>query len=72
MNRSFSTVIIPASVTKIKDHAFANCTNLSMIYFNGTENEWNAIEKGAEWISGIDRFLVQCTDGQITYNKKSN
>ena len=72
MNGLFSAVTIPASVTKIKDDAFANCKNLSVIYFKGTKDEWNAVEKSTGWISGIDSFLVQCTDGQITYNKKSN
>ena len=69
MNRSFSTVIIPASVTRIKDHAFANCPNLSVIIYQGTQNAWNAILKGTGWISGMKQLSVQCTDGRITYMK---
>ncbi|MBR4336141.1 MAG: TIR domain-containing protein [Clostridia bacterium] len=70
MNCCFSSVIIPASVIRIKDYAFSGCNNLSVIIFQGTKGEWNEIKKGTGWISGTDSFRVQCTNGQLVYNKK--
>ncbi len=35
--------IIPATVTKIENAAFAECELLSDVYYGGTETEWNAI-----------------------------
>ena len=46
---SLTSVTIPNGVTSIGYGAFSDCTNLSDIYFNGTEAQWNAIEKGEDW-----------------------
>lgn len=40
----FESITIPKTVTKIEWGAFANCTNLQDVYFEGTEEEWNAID----------------------------
>ncbi len=41
----FTSVTIPDSVTSIGNEAFFSCNNLTDIYFTGTVEEWNAIEK---------------------------
>ena len=66
---AFSAVSIPASVTRIKQNAFQNCADLSIIYYKGTQKEWEAIVKENGWINGTNRFVVQCTNGRITYKK---
>lgn len=40
----FESITIPKTVTKIEMAAFADCTNLQDVYFEGTEEEWNAID----------------------------
>ncbi|MGN1404460.1 MAG: leucine-rich repeat protein [Ruminococcus sp.] len=40
----FESITIPKTVTKIEWGAFADCTNLQDVYFEGTEEEWNAID----------------------------
>lgn len=40
----FESITIPKTVTKIECGAFADCTNLQDVYFEGTEEEWNAID----------------------------
>ena len=40
----FESITIPKTVTEIEGGAFANCTNLQDVYFEGTEEEWNAID----------------------------
>lgn len=59
-------VDIPNSVTSIGDYAFFSCTGLTSITYKGTMAEWNAIEKGADWVRNVPCEAVQCTDGQVT------
>ncbi len=66
---AFSAVTIPASVTRIKQGAFQDCANLSVIFYKGTQKEWEAVVKEDGWINGTNRFVVQCTNGRITYKK---
>lgn len=40
-------ITIPDSVTEIMNYAFIRCDALTDVYFNGTEDEWNAITIGA-------------------------
>lgn len=41
---TFESITIPKTVTKIEMAAFAGCENLQDVYFEGTEEEWNAID----------------------------
>ena len=56
------------AVTKIESRAFANCKNLLCIKYNGTKEQWKAIEKGTDWDAGTGNYTVYCTDGEITKN----
>jgi hypothetical protein len=56
------------AVTKIESRAFANCKNLLCIRYNGTKEQWNAIEKGTDWDAGTGNYTIYCSDGEITKN----
>lgn len=43
---SLTSVAIPDSVTSIGQAAFYNCPNVKDVYYNGSEEQWNAIEIG--------------------------
>ncbi len=44
----------------------AGCPNLEKIIFRGTMEEWEAIDKPADWASGSEKLTqVICTDGEI-------
>ncbi len=60
------SVEIPASVTSIGEGAFSYCSALTSITYNGTQEQWNAISKGAEWDDYTGEYTVYCTDGNIT------
>lgn len=45
---SVTELYIPSSVTEIGNYIAANAT-LSAIYYAGTEEEWNAVQKGSLW-----------------------
>ena len=52
------SVTIPASVTEIEAGAFFSCVNLKTINFEGTEEQWNAIEFGDMWNDGVPADCV--------------
>ena len=56
---------IPDSVTYIDEYAFYNCRNLEEIHYNGTKEQWYAIEKEYSWHNGAYNFTVYCIDGTI-------
>ena len=65
---SLERIYIPHSVTKINAKILYNCTSLKQIIYNGTVEEWNAIEKGVDWDTGTGSYTVYCTDGKIVKN----
>ena len=61
-----TSVTIPNSVTSIEDYAFRGCTGLTSITFQGTKEQWNAINKWGNWNFNTGNYTVYCTDGEIT------
>ena len=49
---ALASVTFQGDVDTIGERAFAMCESLKHIYFNGTEAEWNAVEKGDHWNNG--------------------
>ena len=59
-------VTIESSVATIEYRAFFNCKGLKEIEYNGTKEQWNAINKGSEWKGGsTGSVVVYCSDGEI-------
>ncbi|MDD7611070.1 MAG: hypothetical protein PUJ82_09145 [Spirochaetales bacterium] len=50
------------SSTTFDNFSFKNCTSLKTINYTGTEEQWNAINKGSNWESG--------TTVNVIYNYK--
>jgi len=44
-----TSIKIPKSITSIGEAVFKNSSSLIMIEFEGTESEWNALQKGSDW-----------------------
>ncbi|MBQ7335217.1 MAG: leucine-rich repeat protein [Clostridia bacterium] len=63
--KQITNFVIPASVRKIGERAFDGCTSLKRIIFNGTMEQWDAIEKGARWDGDMVIYPVTCTDGTV-------
>lgn len=62
-----TTVIIPASITSIEDHAFSYSAALDTIRFEGTTAQWNAITfGGSNWNAGVPAKEVVCSNGTIS------
>jgi len=68
---NLKTVTIPASVTKIDVYAF-NCRNLTDVFFNGTEEQWNAIKKEAEGNDPLFSAAIHYNAQTVTINYDAN
>ena len=68
-------VYLPSTITKIGEKAFYDCTELTYINFNGTEEEWKEIALGNDWIgnssneinegNGIEIYCYDPTKGKV-------
>ena len=63
---SLATITIPKSITNISPYAFYDCNSLSSIIFEGTVDEWNAIEKGDAWNFNTGSYTIYCTNGEMS------
>ena len=65
---SLETITIPSTVTFIGQYAFSHCSTLNDINYQGTQAQWNAITKEADWIRYVNgQIHIVCTDGTITF-----
>ena len=55
---SLKSIDIPAGVTSIGSDAFYRCSSLETIYYNGTEEQWNSIDKDPYWDYGCGNHEV--------------
>ena len=60
-----TTIYIGSNIRKLNMKVFGDCINLTSIHYNGSMEEWNAIEKDPEWDLGTSDYIVYCTDGNI-------
>ncbi len=60
-----TSVTIDNSVTDINHYAFDWCSELTNITFNGTMEQWLAVEKRSTWNDHTGNFTVTCTDGKL-------
>ena len=69
---SLKEVYLTNSLTYIASHPFIGCTSLETIYFDGTTEEWKAIDKYPDWSATeygnppeSSKIKIICTDGVI-------
>ena len=64
--KELCSITIPSSVINIGSKVFANCVALKTIDFKGTKGEWNTIKKGDIGNAYTGKYIVKCTDGNIS------
>ena len=62
---NLTTVNLPSTITKVEVAAFSSTNALANINFNGTQEQWNAIELGGGWNDNSGNYTIHCTDGDI-------
>lgn len=61
-----TNITIPDFIIIIGDDVFAGCPNLTIVTFDGTVEQWNAISKGDDWNSGVPNVTeVVCSNGTV-------
>jgi hypothetical protein len=63
---SLEKITLPKSLKAIGDGVFAGCDKLSVIYYEGTKQEWEAIEKHYNWDNDSSFYLISCSDGYVS------
>ncbi|EJF39687.1 leucine rich repeat protein [Clostridium sp. MSTE9] len=61
---NLTSVTIPKSVTNIGDNAFWDCKELTDVYYDGTQEDWNKIS--------IGKYNDSLVDATMHYNGSSN
>ncbi len=64
-NDDITKVYLTKNITKISVSAFWYCDNLVEFHYDGKVAEWNGIEKGDAWNTGIPSHEVICADDKI-------
>lgn len=67
-NRIYS-LVIPNSLNEIGVDAFLNCTSLSRIYYDGTKEEWDNINKNENL---LDSLNLNYKEGSISWGINEN
>ena len=63
--KSLASVEFGEGLTEIGNQAFLGCKSLTEIKYNGTMQQWEAVEKGKDLNYGISATIVKCTDGEV-------
>ncbi len=69
---SFTSVVIPESVTNIGRYAFSNAYYMDEIIYLGNQEQWDAIAKGTDWDyrcgynTADNTYTLHCLDGAYT------
>ncbi len=61
---SLTTITIPGTVTELGDDVFAGYPSLGKIIFQGTIEQWEALESNS---NGNDKLVVECSDGRYRF-----
>ncbi|MBQ6661362.1 MAG: leucine-rich repeat protein [Clostridia bacterium] len=61
---NLAEIQLPQSVTALGSQSFSECRKLVKIYYSGTVEGWDAIEKGRDFDSGSGYYTVYATDGE--------
>lgn len=65
---SLQTLVIPDSITYIGNRPFYGTDRLSYLTYQGTKDQWEAIEKHPTWNQSYFVTKVRCIDGEVLYN----
>ena len=63
---ALASIVLPATLTYIDSFAFSDCPSLKEIRFDGTIEQWKAVEKCWSWLTGAPVTAVICTDGELS------
>lgn len=63
--KGLKSITIPDSVTKFGWLIISLCDDFKTINYQGTMEQWNAIEKQNGWVQNSGNVVIHCNDGDI-------
>ena len=66
------SIMLGASLTRIRSSVFDGCTALKTIVFAGTREQWESIEKDMGCFSYPGNLTLICTDGEFEIDKNGD
>ncbi|MGN0788894.1 MAG: hypothetical protein ACI4MY_03070 [Christensenellales bacterium] len=63
--KGLKSITIPDSVTKFGWLIISLCDDFTTINYQGTMEQWNAIEKQNGWVQNSGNVVIHCNDGDI-------
>lgn len=63
--QSLTDVVLHENVTQIGQRAFMKCDGIKRFVYPGTREQWKELVLGTHWDFSIDRFVIECLDGEI-------
>ena len=63
--KGLKSITIPNSIEKFAWIIIGDCTDLTAIDYQGTIEQWNAIEKQNGWVQNSGNVVIHCNDGDI-------
>lgn len=66
---SLKSVTLSENVLEIGDNAFLNCCSLEVIYYGGSEQQWEIIAKGNNDFSGVNIVFIDSACPHINTDK---
>ena len=74
---SLTSITLPKDITGassgshihgIDTGAFAGCTSLAYIYYEGTISDWAGVNQGSGWYKDVPASVIHCIDGDTAIN----
>ena len=62
---ALKSITLESSITNIEYDIILGCTVLESINFNGTMDEWRAVQKDKDWAGDVDNIIIVCVDGKL-------
>ena len=66
-NDKLTAITFTENLTNIRATAFELCSNITVVNFTGTIDQWNKIEKGAEWATFFENACLNLEDGHYDF-----
>lgn len=60
------SLTLPKTLTKIDTAAFASCSRLTSLTYEGTKADWAKVSLGTNWRNSAAFTTVTCSDGSVT------
>lgn len=57
-NSKLTKITLPDTLERIEHSAFAYCDHLTDIWYEGTADDWNGIQKGIDWKAGVSGLKI--------------